>query len=1027
MKLKTLEIHNLASIEDAVVDFSQAPLSGCDVFLISGDTGSGKTTLLDAISLALYGTTPRLKNVRMEGVLADAGDSQVRLRDTAQLMRRGTALTRVRLSFTGTNDVDYIAEWSRHRAGKKVSGKLQAKLWTLTKLQPGKEPYLIKGDSLIEKEIKLAVGLDFDEFSRTTILAQGEFSRFLNSSDADKAAILEKISGVDRYSRIGAAIYRIASEKENALHMAMAGIENIPVLSPDQVAELESAAKESAARSSELTKRREHLRAAADWLAAESKRKAALEDIGRHVQGLKPVYEGLASHLAFSLSHLNELKTKQAADEAELERRREHEEVFEGREHTCQLISDVAAAEKRVTDLEARISRLEKLRENRVKDIAGQRALVADATKVSRELTAELELLSTSPAYTALPKVRAGIAANIRSKAFLETIVACSERHLTDLAAQAEAEKMLAANKESLGKARAALEAALRSEKTLTPLRDSLHKNFEKAKASVDGWACAMRSSLVPGDTCPVCRRKIENAFPPEEEIMREAVIPLRDAVAEIDSKMDECRNAISESRTRISVLEKQTESDTRTLAGAYKKAEASLSVMLTQASQAGIASKEPTEIASAAAEGIEQLARSSENLETALKEGEKVEKEIGEISKRIAAANKNLDNLRNALDTLIAGLEDTEKQITSSKALIIASTESAAAGRNEVERRLKGFPLPEGLVPCSAQAAQVLTEKAAEFYALRDALAALSHEIELQSTASAAIEKDLADVAATMPDDFIQPEAPEGKKLENASAEADRLVGEGRSLAGRRAQLSESIPDRPTECEEYSETDLRQMIESIDAEIKVCEQKIGSANSRIAENESAIARRAKSEAAIAPLREENSKWQRLCNIFGDATGKTFRSIAQSYLLANLIHSANRYMSTLMPRYRLRGVPGTFVIMVEDSYQGFAARPASNISGGESFLVSLSLALALADIGSRLAVDTLFIDEGFGTLSGEPLSDAVETLRSLHRRGGRRVGIISHVEELRERIPVQIRVTRPPQSSSATVSVTPSE
>ena len=166
-------------------------------------------------------------------------------------------------------------------------------------------------------------------------------------------------------------------------------------------------------------------------------------------------------------------------------------------------------------------------------------------------------------------------------------------------------------------------------------------------------------------------------------------------------------------------------------------------------------------------------------------------------------------------------------------------------------------------------------------------------------------------------------------------------------------------------------------------------------------------------------------KWSRLNQLIGNSTGSTFRKIAQSYVLTSLIHSANSYMKTLTDRYTLKVTPGTFVISLEDAYQGFVSRAASTISGGESFLVSLSLALALSDIGQQLQVDTLFIDEGFGTLSGEPLQKAVETLRSLHTKAGRHVGIISHVEELQERIPVQIQVNQEGNNSSSKVKIVP--
>ena len=164
-------------------------------------------------------------------------------------------------------------------------------------------------------------------------------------------------------------------------------------------------------------------------------------------------------------------------------------------------------------------------------------------------------------------------------------------------------------------------------------------------------------------------------------------------------------------------------------------------------------------------------------------------------------------------------------------------------------------------------------------------------------------------------------------------------------------------------------------------------------------------------------------RWNVLNDLIGTAEGKRFREIAQSYVLGALVNSANHYMRTLTDRYSMSVEPGTFIIMVIDAYQGYVRRPATTISGGESFLVSLSLALAMSDISQNLAVDTLFIDEGFGSLSGEPLQNAITTLRMLHKAGGRHVGIISHVEELREKIPVQIRVDQDAKSSSSKVIV----
>ena len=105
--------------------------------------------------------------------------------------------------------------------------------------------------------------------------------------------------------------------------------------------------------------------------------------------------------------------------------------------------------------------------------------------------------------------------------------------------------------------------------------------------------------------------------------------------------------------------------------------------------------------------------------------------------------------------------------------------------------------------------------------------------------------------------------------------------------------------------------------------------------------------------------------------------------------------------------------PGGLTILLRDEYQGGVKRPTSTISGGESFLVSLALALGLSSLNRKsLSVDVLFIDEGFGTLDSDYLNTVMEALEKLHQIGGKKVGIISHVEALRERIATQIHVER---------------
>ena len=260
-----------------------------------------------------------------------------------------------------------------------------------------------------------------------------------------------------------------------------------------------------------------------------------------------------------------------------------------------------------------------------------------------------------------------------------------------------------------------------------------------------------------------------------------------------------------------------------------------------------------------------------------------------------------------------------------------------------------------------------------------------------------------------------------------NTLLDADR-----KKMLAKETLMKDAVRKQDDHLKEKPELMDGDTIETLDAHIKEQEPKLV----EIAEKKGAISQELKADEEnkknrgklieeVEKRSAEYQKWSRMNQLIGDSTGNKFRKIAQSYVLTSLIHSANSYMKTLTDRYTLKVAPGTFVISLEDAYQGYVSRAASTISGGESFLVSLSLALALSDIGQQLAVDTLFIDEGFGTLSGEPLQNAINTLRSLHTKSGRHVGIISHVEELQERIPIQIQVIQEGNNSSSKVKIIP--
>lgn len=201
--------------------------------------------------------------------------------------------------------------------------------------------------------------------------------------------------------------------------------------------------------------------------------------------------------------------------------------------------------------------------------------------------------------------------------------------------------------------------------------------------------------------------------------------------------------------------------------------------------------------------------------------------------------------------------------------------------------------------------------------------------------------------------------------------------------------------------------------LDAVEAERSQLTERLGAQRARLEDDD---ARRTGQQALlqqIAALRADSDLWQRLDGLIGSAKGDKFRKFAQGLTLDHLLHLANRHLTRLHGRYLLRRKPtGELELDIVDSWQGDVARDTRTLSGGEAFLVSLALALALSDLVShKTSIDSLFLDEGFGTLDGDTLEVALTALDALNA-SGKMIGIISHVEALKERIPAQIRVEK---------------
>ena len=193
---------------------------------------------------------------------------------------------------------------------------------------------------------------------------------------------------------------------------------------------------------------------------------------------------------------------------------------------------------------------------------------------------------------------------------------------------------------------------------------------------------------------------------------------------------------------------------------------------------------------------------------------------------------------------------------------------------------------------------------------------------------------------------------------------------------------------------------------------LKTQQEAIGGLRQKLHDNHMVKLAHQERTAAMEAQRRECRRWNDLHDLIGSADGKKYRNFVQVLTFEIMIEHANRQLRRMTDRYLLlRNKEQPLELDVIDGYQAGEIRSTKNLSGGESFIVSLALALGLSQMASKtVRVDSLFLDEGFGTLDEDTLDTALDTLAGLHR-DGKLIGVISHVAALKERIGTQIQVT----------------
>lgn len=1139
MKIQHLEIYNIASIEKAFIDFEKAPLGDSDVFLITGKIGAGKSTILDAICLALYGTTPRIS--RGKNLKVEVNKDNLPNDDPRQLMRRNTGEAYVKLAFIGTDGNAYEAEWYVQRGDRKRANQaLNAAIWSLRNLTVGQAP--ITGNTARKREevriaIQNAIGLNFDQFCRTTMLAQGEFTRFLNSDENEKADILEKITGTEIYSRLGQTVYNINKQKQEAYKKISEKKGDIKLLSDTEIAEKKQRLVDLEAESKANKERQEAIQNMKNWLGQQLQLKAKVEQAiqeweqaqisvnqpdykdavrlvaewqntieVRHdcavisenaqvVEDIKQLFGGeLQMQYLQALSGRQYLQSQQFDNEdkfaklaVSLQAQDDKKAVFENSTDIIASLRDKVRLQQKIKNAKEEKSVFEGKLSGLQKDVDEKEQAYKAAEQTHKQINEAVEKDELCLAEMQLPKLREKHEELIRSIKDIDNLLVRLQNlkkessEIADLIqSNVKAEREINTLTTNIG----TKETELKREEELLV---ALEQVKTLSQQSIHHWTKQLRASLKEGCKCPVCQQTLNEELPLEDDLERaynennqkyeaqkSTVECLRKALGEQKAKQEALRKQLAENQVllakrqnaqmedeqrflndsatlgvqsindaeqQLNKVNQDREGEDTTLRNSIKESEQfekSLNEKRKKLNELGndksLKFKKKTETNMALDNCNSEIARLEKDIEAFDKEQETVDETIhhglGNITWPFDWRKDTVD-----FGVYFKGVSEKYKEDTKAYEELNRKLQETNSILDEIgdlqQKIVEKVPTWRELIPAEGKA---MPELKAIWHRLNDEVQKNSGQQALAMTNGKKAQQKVDAFLQTHPEIDMQrlltlsecTQADFEKQKTEVEAKNDALTMAKTTWDTLTRQLEEHETKKPEELTPEMTVDtLRLAIQSL-ADVMLQSEQEKTLIDRDLKDDENLRKTYESLWQQEQLcLEESIKWERLNKQFGDAEGNKLKKIAQSFILGSLLNTANEYLNSLHPRYALKVVPGTLFISLEDAYQGYATRSTSTLSGGESFLVSLSLALALSDIGQNLAVDTLFIDEGFGTLSGNELSNAINTLRNLHRSTGRHVGIISHVEEVKERIPVQIRVIQEGQSSSSIVCVEP--
>lgn len=511
MKILAIRGRNLASLEgDFEIDFTVEPLLSAGIFAISGPTGAGKSTLLDTMCLALFARTPRTDQAKENNVkLQDVSNEQLSQSDPRFLLRRGTSSGFAEVDFMALNGHRYRTRWSVARARDKENGRLQNPRLALYNLDKEEEEQGTRSD--LQARIIDLIGLTFEQFTRSVLLAQNDFSTFLKAEQGEKASLLEKLTGTELYSAISRQIFERNARAKEAFDLIQTRIQGIELLTDEEENDL-----------------RTRLAGTEKELQRVEKAKAeqqALQEAVRSIEQQITIRQRQQKEAADKLVHATELLTvarheyeKGVEEQQQSEARFKslQQEILQARKLDIQLdtaIRDLSHSEQQLKNVMLRKEEAEKKyqaavlrRRQGAEEIArltAWRERYKKKERIAEQLSALLLHLDAASA------TRSGMEAAVRSIETLRQEMAALNKQLSDLqqtsANKQQALKRAEADYRNLEEELKAVDAPA-LDKQIEKLRQEREQLLiEQARLEASGNIKDLRGRLQDGQPCPVC------------------------------------------------------------------------------------------------------------------------------------------------------------------------------------------------------------------------------------------------------------------------------------------------------------------------------------------------------------------------------------------------------------------------------------------------------------------------------------------------------------------------------------------